>query len=65
MSGLVLLNIQSRTEGEWLYIQHNTDAYIVNNLWNENMEKFVFFKDGEDYSDFCRGNGTKSSWKAV
>ena len=32
MSGRAVLNIQSQTEGEWLYIQYNTDANVVNNL---------------------------------
>ena len=31
-SGRVVLSIQSRTEAEWLYIQNNTDANVVNNL---------------------------------
>ena len=30
--GRVILNIQSRAEDEWLYIEYNTDVNVVNNL---------------------------------
>ena len=50
MSSSVVLNIESRAEGKF---------------WNENMETFVFFKNGEDSNNFSRENSSKSSWKAV
>ena len=51
MNGAVILSIQSRAKGEGLYIQYNTDTNVVNNLWNENIETFVFLKNGEDSND--------------
>ena len=30
-------------------------------LWKENMEIFVFFKNGEDSKDFSRENRTKKA----
>ena len=39
MSGHVVLNRQSRVEGEWLNIEYNTDANVANNLRKENMAK--------------------------
>ena len=48
MNGAVVLNIH---DGEWLYIQYNTDAIVVNNLWTENMETFVFLENDEDSND--------------
>ena len=52
MSSHVLLNIQSQPKGKWLYIQYNMDVNVVNNIWNKNMERFVFFKSGEDSYNF-------------
>jgi hypothetical protein len=34
MSGRVVSDIQTRAEGESLYIRYNTDANVVNNLKN-------------------------------
>ena len=39
-SSRVVLNIQSRAEGERLYIQYNTAASVVNILWNEYIVNF-------------------------
>ena len=35
MSGRVVSDIQTRAEGESLYIRYNTDANVVNNLKND------------------------------
>ena len=35
MSGRVVSDIQTRAEGESLYIRYNTDANVVNGLKNE------------------------------
>ena len=37
--------IQTRTEGESLYIRYNTDANVVNGLLNVLMRTFVFFNN--------------------
>ena len=41
MSGRVVLDIQTRAEGESLYIRYNTDANVVNNLKNDSSYKFI------------------------
>jgi hypothetical protein len=41
MSGRVVSDIQTRAEGESLYIRHNTDANVVNNLKNDSSYKFI------------------------
>jgi hypothetical protein len=40
MSGLIVSDIQTRAEGESLYIRYNTDANIVNNLKNDPAYEF-------------------------
>jgi hypothetical protein len=41
MSGRVVLDIQTRAEGESLYIRYNTDVNVVNNLKNDSSYKFI------------------------
>ena len=41
MSGRVVSDIQTRTEGESLYIRYNTDANVVNYLKNDSSYKFI------------------------
>ena len=41
MSGRVVSDIQTRAEGESLYIQYNTDANVVNNLKNDSSYEFI------------------------
>ena len=41
MSGRVVSDIQTRAEGESLYIRYNTDANAVNNLKNGSSYKFI------------------------
>ena len=38
MSGRVVLDIQTRAEGESLYIRYNTDANVVNDLKDSSYE---------------------------
>ena len=55
------------TSRKWVVvysIQH-TDADVVNNLQNENMETFVLFKNGEDSNDFSRESSTLTWSKVV
>ena len=40
MSGRVVSDIQTRAEGESLYIRYNTDANVVNNLKNDSSYEF-------------------------
>ena len=41
MSGRVVSDIQTRAEGDSLYIPYNTDANVVNNLKNDSSYKFI------------------------
>jgi hypothetical protein len=41
MSGRVVSDIQTRAEGESLYIRYNTDANVVNGLKNDSSYEFV------------------------
>ena len=41
MSGRVVSDIQTRAEGESLYIRYNTDANVVNNLKNDSSYEFI------------------------
>jgi hypothetical protein len=41
MSGRVVSHIQTRAEGESLYIRYNTDANVVNNLKNDSSYEFI------------------------
>jgi hypothetical protein len=41
MSGRVVSDIQTRAEGESLYIRYNTDANVVNNLKNDSSYNFI------------------------
>ena len=41
MSGCVVSDIQTRAEGESLYIRHNTDANVVNGLKNDSSYEFI------------------------
>ena len=41
MSGRVVSDIQTRVEGESLYIRYNTDANVVNNLKNDSSYEFI------------------------
>ena len=41
MSGRVVSDIQTRAEGESLYIRYNTDANVVNNLKNDSSDEFI------------------------
>ena len=41
MSGSVVSDIQTRAEGESLYIRYNTDANVVNNLKNDPSYEFI------------------------
>ena len=41
MSGRVVSDIQTRAEGESLYIRYNTDANVVNNLKNNPSYEFI------------------------
>ena len=41
MSGRVVSDIQTRAEGESLYIRHNTDANVVNGLKNDSSYEFI------------------------
>ena len=44
MIGRVVLNIQSRAEGECSYIQYGTDASVVNNLKRKHGNICIFPK---------------------
>jgi hypothetical protein len=39
--GRVVSDIQTRAEGESLYIRYNTDANVVNNLKNDSSDEFI------------------------
>jgi hypothetical protein len=41
MSGRVVWDMQTRAEGESLYIPYNTDANVVNNLKNDSSYEFI------------------------
>jgi hypothetical protein len=41
MSGRVVSDIQTRAEGESLYIRYITDVNVVNNLKNDLSYKFI------------------------
>jgi hypothetical protein len=41
MSGRVVSDIQTRAEGESLYIRYNTDANVVNGLINDSSYEFI------------------------
>jgi hypothetical protein len=41
MSGRVVSDIQTRAEGESLYIRYNTDANVVNGLKNDLSYEFI------------------------
>ena len=41
MSGRVVSDIQTRAEGESLYIRYNTDANVVNDLKNDSSDEFI------------------------
>jgi hypothetical protein len=41
MSGRVVSDIQTRAEGESLYIRNNTDANVVNDLKNDSPYEFI------------------------
>ena len=41
MSGRVVSDIQTRAEGESLYIRYNTDANVVNSLKNDSSYEFI------------------------
>jgi hypothetical protein len=41
MSGRVVSDIQTRAEGESLYIRYNTDATVVNGLKNDSSYEFI------------------------
>jgi hypothetical protein len=41
MSGRVVSDIQTRAEGESVYIRYNTDATVVNNLKNVSSYEFI------------------------
>ena len=41
MSGRVVSDIQTRAEGESLYIRCNTDANVVNDLKNDSSYEFI------------------------
>jgi hypothetical protein len=40
-SGRVVSDIQTRAEGESLYIRYNTDANVVNGLKNDSSYEFI------------------------
>ena len=41
MSGRVVSDIQTRAEGESLYIRYHTDANVVNDLKNDSSYEFI------------------------
>ena len=41
MSGSVVPDIQTRSEGESLYIRYNTAAHVVNGLKNDSSYEFI------------------------
>jgi hypothetical protein len=41
MSGRVVSDIQTRAEGESLYIRYNTDTNVVNGLKNDSSYEFI------------------------
>ena len=41
MSGRVVSDIQTRAEGESLYIRYNTDTNVVNDLKNDSSYEFI------------------------
>ena len=41
MSGRVVSDIQTRSEGESLYIRYNTDADVVNGLKKDSCYEFI------------------------
>ena len=41
MSGRIVSDIQTRAEGESLYIRYNTGANVVNNLKKDSSYKFI------------------------
>ena len=41
MSGRVVSDIQTRAEGESLYIRYNMDANVVNGLKNDSSYEFI------------------------
>jgi hypothetical protein len=41
MSSRVVSDIQTRTEGESLYIRYNRDANVVNDLKNDSSYEFI------------------------
>jgi hypothetical protein len=41
MSGRVVSDIQTRADGESLYIRYNTAAHVVNGLKNDSSYEFI------------------------
>ena len=41
MSGRIVSDIQTRAEGESLYIRYNTAAHFVNDLKNDSSYEFI------------------------
>ena len=65
MSGRVVSDIQTRAEGESLYIWYNTDANVVNNLWNS-LVLWIFWRSNfENTSYITRENQSYSLCKST
>ena len=56
MSGRAVSDIQTRAEGESLYIRYNTDANVVNDLKNE--VRLVVY---DSYSGVCDRINTRTN----
>ncbi len=65
MSGRVVSDIQTRAEGESLYIWYNTDANVVNDLWNS-LVLWIFWRSNfENTSYITRENQSYSLCKST
>ncbi len=65
MSGRVVSDIQTRAEGESLYIWYNTDANVVNDLWNS-LVLWIFWQSNfENTSYITRENQSYSLCKST
>ena len=65
MSGRVVSDIQTRAEGESLYIWYNTDANVVNDLWNSLVLCIFWRSNFENTSYITRENQSYSLCKST
>ena len=65
MSVRVVSDIQTRAEGESLYIRYNTDANVVNNLKNDPSYEFIGGSNFKNKRCLSRENQSLSLCKST